>query len=264
MLCPITGMCIRLHRHTACSSSYSIYDNINMSCTTDASSLAPVFESADLKPARLRARSSLDTFVIPGRTRLPSSKDIQSFGFEGPSPEHYLVSKPRALGFLKAVRKKMLKPRSSNIGGQNPRRSHAGESNKLEGNIPSKSDHRKQEKAAAAASGHQLISAPRRLELSQESRMPLLDPPRPGHGPDAPRLLAMDGHDSPRHGSEAAAGGSSPKSRHVMSSSSSSSGMGRRYFTDKYNRLAAQHNLPPFVPDSEGDIQLDHSNHRTH
>lgn len=90
------------------STRFSIHSNINMRNSHSAAPLLPT--NADIAEAapteRARRRSSLDTFVIPGRTRMPSSKVSQ------PEPMDIQIAR----GLLNADSLKLPKKQSHRVG----------------------------------------------------------------------------------------------------------------------------------------------------
>lgn len=100
-----TGMSPSYSSH---STRFSIHSNINMRNSHSAAPLLPT--NADIAEAapteRARRRSSLDTFVIPGRTRMPSSKVSQ------PEPMDIQIAR----GLLNADSLKLPKKQSHRVG----------------------------------------------------------------------------------------------------------------------------------------------------
>ena len=188
---------------------------------------------------RARRRSSLDTFVIPGRTRLPSSKasafDLQvTQGLLNPN----LLGPPKSN--MTSAENFELSPETSPAGCMPRRGASSGSSGPLHHKV--RPDIVK--RPAPRFGGREVI-----IVRSQRSRPHVHHP-----GPQATVQILSQEHtnvqpydgadDSPPESRLTSTTWSTVSHRIFTDSSGSSRTMGASYYRDEYNKLAERHGLP--------------------
>ena len=189
---------------------------------------------------RAQRRSSLDTFVIPGRTRLPSSKtsifDLQvTQDLLNPNllrlPQRNMTSAEQILEWS---------PEASSPAGCMPRRGHASgplHHHRVRPNIVKRP-------APRFGGGREVIVEPKRPRPHvQQPAPPTLAPPMAAE--EYASAQTYDGADDSATGSRLTSTTWSTVSHRFFSDSSGSSRtMGASYYRDEFNRLAEKHGLP--------------------
>ena len=218
----------------------SIHKNITMRYSHSAAPLLPNnAKNAETRQVeRLRHRSSLDTFVIPGRTRLPSSRVSQpqpmdlhvargllnTDSLQVPKKYTHRVERP---DWLTPKRKKSPKPKVKACPDEESSKNHTD----------------RPEKEPTTVSSREIVEVPQANQYSHPPKHQL-------RISDDYTRMSFDGRQS--EGSRATSTTWSTVSHRIISNSSSGSqNRGSSRSVEEYNILAVMHGLPQFAVAAE-------------